>query len=211
MTREVMQQALEALESSRIFVTTREKTKHPEGTEWYDSAITALREALAQPEQEPVAFYHPRNGFYWAKPTSIFAPTVVDVPPVPLYTVPPAAQPVQEFVEHTVIAGALFDFMGYLTSRRRRIVLSAADEASPAVDAINDFAKMRGLSLGDAQVLDWQDYTTPPAAQRQWVGLTDEEIWSADPRIGTSDSNVNPYQILINARAIEAKLKEKNT
>jgi hypothetical protein len=166
---------------------------------------------LAQPEQEPVAFYHPRNGFYWAKPTSIFAPTVVDVPPVPLYTVPPAAQPVQEFVEHTVIAGALFDFMGYLTSRRRRIVLSAADEASPAVDAINDFAKMRGLSLGDAQVLDWQDYTTPPAAQRQWVGLTDEEIWSADPRIGTSDSNVNPYQILINARAIEAKLKEKNT
>ena len=48
------------------------------------------------------------------------------------------------------------------------------------------------------------------AAQRPWVGLTDEEIFRADPRIGTSDSNVNPYQILINARAIEAKLKEKN-
>lgn len=46
--------------------------------------------------------------------------------------------------------------------------------------------------------------------QRPWVGLTDEEIFRADPRIGTSDSNVNPYQILINARAIEAKLKEKN-
>ena len=41
--------------------------------------------ALEQPEQEPVAFYHPRSGFYWAKPTSIFAPTVVDVPPMPLY------------------------------------------------------------------------------------------------------------------------------
>jgi len=53
-------------------------------------------------------------------------------------------------------------------------------------------------------------YTTPPAAQRPWQGLTDEEIWSADPRIGTSDSNVNPYQILINARTIEAMLKEKN-
>jgi len=51
--RQAAQQALEALESSRIFVITREKTKHPEGTEWYDSAITALREALAQPEQEP--------------------------------------------------------------------------------------------------------------------------------------------------------------
>ena len=37
------------------------------------------------PEQEPVAFYHPRSGFYWAKPTSIFAPTSVDVEPLPLY------------------------------------------------------------------------------------------------------------------------------
>lgn len=46
----------------------------------------------AQPAQEPVAYYHPRSGFYWAKPTSIFAPTAVDVPPMPLYTTPPAAQ-----------------------------------------------------------------------------------------------------------------------
>jgi len=47
----------------------------------------------AQPEQEPVAFYHPRKGFDWAKPTSIFAPTSVDVEPLPLYASPPAAQP----------------------------------------------------------------------------------------------------------------------
>jgi len=104
--RETMQQALEALldlqslDSQDVWL-----------DRWSD-AITALREALAQPEpdlipqdqlfvcgqmganitrvtaqpeQEPVAFYHPRNGFYWAKPTSIFAPTAVDVPPMPLY------------------------------------------------------------------------------------------------------------------------------
>jgi hypothetical protein len=118
----------------------------------------------------------------------------------------PAAQPeqepaVQKFVEHTVIAGALFDFMGYLTSRRERIVLSAADEASPAVDAISDFAKMRGLSLGDAQVLDWQDYTTPPASQRPWQGLTeDEKFEMAAAQYGWED-------LLI---AAEAKLKELN-
>jgi len=47
-------------------------------------------------------------------------------------------------VTHGVIAGALFDFMGYLTSRPKRIMLSSADEASPAVDAIKEFAKMRG-------------------------------------------------------------------
>jgi len=65
-----------------------------------------------------------------------------------------------------MIAGALFDFMGWLTSRDQRLTLSSTDDASPAVEAITDFAKMRGLSLDDARVQDWQDNTTPPAAQR---------------------------------------------
>jgi len=43
-------------------------------------------------EQEPVAYYHPRNGFYWAKPTKVTAPTVVDVEPMPLYVKWRAAQ-----------------------------------------------------------------------------------------------------------------------
>ena len=46
-------------------------------------------------------------------------------------------------------------------------------------------------------------YTTPP--QRTWVGLTDSEI-------GTIAYNVNPLDgIRQFSRAIEAKLKEKNT
>jgi hypothetical protein len=45
-------------------------------------------------------------------------------------------------------------------------------------------------------------YTTPPAAQRQWVGLTDEDIIKCTPTWGGTVEDV--------ARAIEAKLKEKN-
>jgi len=47
-------------------------------------------------------------------------------------------------------------------------------------------------------------YTTPPAAQRQWVGLTDEEI---DKTYETQVWDARRSY----ARAIEAKLKEKNT
>ena len=81
--RELMQQALDALVSSRVFVTSREKIKHPEGTDWYDKRITALREALAQPEQEPVAWMgaHDRTDLYCRKPPQ------ADV--IPLYTAPP--------------------------------------------------------------------------------------------------------------------------
>ena len=60
-----------------------------------------------------------------------------------------------EPVSHAVIAGALFDFMGWLTTRKERLVLSSTDNASPAVESITEFAKMRGLSLDDAKVQDW--------------------------------------------------------
>ena len=45
-------------------------------------------------------------------------------------------------------------------------------------------------------------YTTPPAAQRQWVGLTDEERDDVLDIYITAEGR---------ARAIEAKLKELNT
>lgn len=58
----------------------------------YECVACSSNNYPPKPEQEPVAFYHPHKGFYWAKPTSIFAPTVVDVPPVPLYVKWIAAQ-----------------------------------------------------------------------------------------------------------------------
>jgi hypothetical protein len=38
---------------------------------------------------EPIAFFDPQEkGFYWAKPTKITSPTIVDVEPLALYTHP---------------------------------------------------------------------------------------------------------------------------
>jgi hypothetical protein len=42
---------------------------------------------------------------------------------------------------------------------------------------------------------------TPPAAQKQWVGLTEKELYAVR-------GPMSPEEI---ARAIEAKLREKNT
>ena len=87
--RELIQQALDALVSSRVFVTSRDKIKHPEGTDWYDKRITALREALAQPEQEPVAWVSNRNTcmIWWNDKFT----DISQAPPrnTPLYTAPP--------------------------------------------------------------------------------------------------------------------------
>ena len=63
------------------------------------------------------------------------------------------------------ISGALFDLMGYLTTREEVLVLSAHHEASPAVSAITAFAKNRKLDTESADIMGWQkrisasDYT----------------------------------------------------
>ena len=56
-----------------------------------------------------------------------------------------------------VIAGAIFDFSGFLTTREGVIEVGATANASPVADLIQEWAELRGLSLADAAVLSWQD------------------------------------------------------
>jgi len=62
---------------------------------------------------------------------------------------------------------------------------------------------LRELHRQAAQMLELYAHTTPPTAQRQWVGLTDEErvdLWKA--------TETDNRMVLIDTT--EAKLKEKN-
>jgi hypothetical protein len=53
---DVLKQALEALENCRVFVNSRERLRQPEGVDWYEKQITAIKQAIADLEkQEPVA------------------------------------------------------------------------------------------------------------------------------------------------------------
>jgi hypothetical protein len=49
------------------------------------------------------------------------------------------------------------------------------------------------------------EFVPPVAPQRTWVGLTDEEIHAVRDSFGK-----DPVMLVAFARAIEAKLKEKN-
>ena len=52
----------------------------------------------------------------------------------------------RENLDH-VVSGAIFDFMGWLTTRTERLTLSSADDAVPAADAIKEFLTLRGVDL----------------------------------------------------------------
>ena len=151
MSKEAMKLALEALEAGEYYIDDLEAIVYAaddlgthEDRAKMQAAIVALREALANEALDKKAENARELG--------------LDYEPAPATELRE-----QEPVAHAVIAGALFDFMGWLTSRKERLVLSSADNASPAVEAITEFAKMRGLSLNDAKVQDWN--TSPPAQQ----------------------------------------------
>jgi hypothetical protein len=112
--------------------------------------------------------------------------------------------PIELHVLHSHIAGVLFDFMGWLTSRKKRLTLSSTDEASPAVEAITEFAKMRGLHLEDAQVEHWQAILIHPP-RREWRGLDDSE--RAAVQFESFKRGLSPLEFM---ELHEKKLKEKN-
>jgi len=76
MTQEALKLALEALENP-----------WKAGPDGVAEAITAIKEALAQPEQEPLAYINvEKRRLEFAEPMVWHTPTVVNLERIPLYT-----------------------------------------------------------------------------------------------------------------------------
>lgn len=184
--REAAQMALEALESSRVFVTSREKIKHPEGTDWYDERIEALRAALAQPEPEPFGYYDPddcmfsRPDFYMNEQELIAKGLII-----PLYAAPPQRV-----------------WQGLTDEEQEPVAWMFEDDED---DGHKTFRQTPPSAEAVAYLAEWNRpawvplYTAQP--QREWQGLTAaEQIDFINGAIGLMDVIC----------AVEAKLKEKN-
>ena len=193
MSIEAMKQALEALELALCSHGVMLLSDPPQDA-WktYNvepksrDAITALRTAIEQAEkQEPVAWMN-KHG---ACKTSLFREVEAgakDEYTIPLYTAPPAAQqePVSPAQKDAVFAASI-EFIETLTG----MTPPPIEIAPPEV-----FKTFRDFTEKVCSI-----FATPPAAQRQWVGLTDAEIeeWDYDVRDVVMD--------------IEKLLREKNT
>lgn len=55
-----------------------------------------------------------------------------------------------------IVAGAIFDFAGFMTTRSEVIEVGSTAEAGPVADLVKEWAELRGLNLADAAVLSWQ-------------------------------------------------------
>ncbi len=59
-----------------------------------------------------------------------------------------------------IVAGAIFDFAGFMTSRSEVLEVGSTAEAGPVADLVKEWAELRGLDLADAAVLSWQLHIT---------------------------------------------------
>lgn len=135
-----------------------------------DKLLARMDALLAAPAPEPVWIQsnHLQNAMQ--------APFLCRVEPtkrdgfIPLYTHPPASSWVRcEDVGGLplIIAGALYDFGGFLTTRENIMRVGSTENASPMVDAIKEFAALRKLPLDDAAVQSWQDPLPPLPEDKQ--------------------------------------------
>lgn len=68
-----------------------------------------------------------------------------------------------------VVAGALYDFMGYLTTREELLTLSATDDAAPAAEALYKFLKLRNIE--ETITPDIKEWHVHQIKQRSEIGL----------------------------------------
>ncbi len=202
MIKEAMKLALEALETERDNY--QDWDKEDGAPEYIYEAITALREALAeQPaQQEPLKLWLWKNFVkgrpeYWAFDNPFPCLTVNGDPltfgePCGWVFLKPSVNGRPERSEQEVI----------------NTITRLADTSPPA--------RQRHISYACPQC-HWSLEEQP--AQRTWVGLTNEEIVEQDWRLSadrTYEQWTLQEQLVVCgvkdfARAIEAKLKEKNT
>ena len=173
--KELMQQALEAL-------TAYDGTNNASQRK---RVLAALRERLAQPEQEPFCFHDGRNivGKEYADHSDVF----------PLYTSPNPEQQKPVRFNCTVIDDAHLNGVPLSQWGKQHEMQPCAGRNCGSTNP----------NLHSAECFEDYEKST---GMNQWQGLTDEEINS----VRHNRDWTAPWTDTTFARAIEAKLKEKN-
>jgi len=175
--RQAAQQALEALIDAANVLS----------APMFADAADALRKALEQPEQEPVAFYHPQ--------------TSVDVEPLPLYTQPSAAA-------HTSAAPEWEAIDNIIAEYGLQAIDFVADWKATMAEQQCQWPKCQ---TDDHQKALAEQTQQELFTGRPWVDMTDEEMdTTVNSNITITDSKLRDgvWGVMLDTAAL---LKEKNT
>ena len=210
MSRELLQQALDALENGKKVRAGEGGTKYQ--LELEDAAIEALEAALAQPEQEPVAWMLPDYG-------DVLSASEADgtgIYNIPLYTAPPKPEQDWDLLAATQES---------LREHQARIKKLEAQLAQPEQEPVKKALRLKphecicGYSVGHPLIpkcICKPEYTAQPEQEeliqfkdgkwsyvrKPWQGLTNEELVEL-----REAHEAHIFNLMF---AVEAKVREKN-
>lgn len=75
-----------------------------------------------------------------------------------------------------IVAGALYDFIGRLTSHPTPITVWAAGEAHEIMDVFREWAADRGLDIDEAAVIGWSKSMQDPRVEPFETRLSVEDL-----------------------------------
>ena len=206
--RELMQQALEALgaDDSKLWPSDKRT-----------EAIRALKERLAQPEQDQKP---PVKTYCGGKP-NYCTPEQETVAWRPIESAPKTGRKVILFYKNRLNVG------------KTVIARCLTDEQATEIDAddvgleggwyecIDNWGDFTDVVIHEGEPSHWMPLPAPPIealrqaleTEREWVGLADDEAFKIlDNVLGFNTSfGLETNFVRASARAIEAKLREKNT
>lgn len=118
-----------------------------------------------------------------------------------------AEQAIEKVVEgaapDSVVAGAIFDFAGYLTTRPKSTKIGSAEDASPMVGHIEKWSKERGLSIDGANVERWNE----AEGKKRKLNARELHALNAAARHGIvsggMDATLNVFYKLMKAKLIQ--------
>jgi hypothetical protein len=229
--------ALEALEEAYEIVGAAWTWRNEKGR----PAVTAIKQALAAPEQEPIAYLHQcgkkpeLKELSFKKNEPLLAAKGYKA--IPLTSPPAQRKPLTDEQAHQILLDMAKHIETFgpedITEQQlsaecvrficQRVAAHGITKGQPILE--------QALAAPVQEPVAWMDkygeiykdvpevlstdtplYTTPPAAQRQWVGLTDEEILKLAYPIRWQEVDDFEADKAVNfAQMVEAKLKEKNT
>jgi hypothetical protein len=236
--RELLQMALDALEESKKHITDQRRDKTIEALraalanefnpDWnqvealqeslreHMAEIQRLRAALAQPEPEPVAYTtghcenHKQKGGCQLHNLQCGWPNCDRK----LTTLPQREEnhDGEKFVYRAITRSGEIAHFGVYSAAKAWAKSGTVEEVPIRTFKVVQKPCSSCESLARTVMLD-QTYHENIIAQREWKGLTDEEILQeADKRHARINNNIGNDLLLISFyRAIESKLKEKNS
>ena len=168
----------------------------------YEVALYPAPPAQPIPVQKPFGYFK-AEPFGWTDcaETDEGAIALYEHPTAPMQEPPPECQTEAEKRAYA------FGWWKALEANRATPVQEPFDHKQAANAALRE-SMLRSIAIAKHTVS-----ITPPTAQRQWVGLTDEEIWAFwwnKPEVLDGEDDSMEAQFVAAVRAIEAKLKEKN-